>query len=118
MPWIAVDLDGTLAEYNGFRGPSVIGAPIGPMVERVRAWRRAKQVVVVFSSRVSHPKDGEECRVAIEAWCLEHIGEVLPVSAIKDYRITEFWDDRAVLVEPNTGRVIAASPLASWPAAE
>lgn len=32
--WIGVDLDGTLAEYDGWKGPDEIGAPVEPMVER------------------------------------------------------------------------------------
>jgi len=38
-PWIGVDLDGTLAHYDGWKGPTHIGAPIHKMVQRVRAGR-------------------------------------------------------------------------------
>lgn len=109
MPWIAVDLDGTLAEYSGFKGPQVIGAPVPAMIERVKRWITEGKEVVIFTSRVSHPKDGEECRQAVEDWSQVHIGVRLPVTCIKDYRINEFWDDRAAIVEPNTGRIIAIS---------
>lgn len=34
--WIGVDLDGTLAEYNGQL--SGIGDPINPMMNRVKRW--------------------------------------------------------------------------------
>ena len=111
--WIAVDLDGTLAEYDGFKGPTVIGAPIPAMLERVQRWHQEGRTVLIFSSRVSHPDDGEQCREAIERWCAEHLGWTPAVTATKDYRIGEFWDDRAVLVEANTGRVLAAAPTAS-----
>jgi len=36
--WIGVDLDGTLAHYEGFKGAQHIGEPISPMVERVKRW--------------------------------------------------------------------------------
>ena len=36
--WIGVDLDGTLAHYEGWQGETHIGAPISAMVERVKRW--------------------------------------------------------------------------------
>jgi hypothetical protein len=42
--------------------------------------------------------------VAIDAWCLEHLGRTLEVTAIKDYGMLQLWDDRCVQVIPNTGR--------------
>lgn len=36
--WIGVDLDGTLAEYDEWRGIDHIGTPIEPMAARVRRW--------------------------------------------------------------------------------
>ena len=35
--WIGVDLDGTLAEYHGWKGSEHIGPPIPLMVERVKS---------------------------------------------------------------------------------
>ncbi len=40
----------------------------------------------------------------IQAWCLKHFGRVLPVTCIKDPKMIEQWDDRAVQVVKNTGR--------------
>ena len=37
--WIGVDLDGTLARYEGWAGSHDMGEPIAAMVDRVRAWR-------------------------------------------------------------------------------
>jgi hypothetical protein len=62
--------------------------------------------VKIFTARVS-PRDPEEIaavRRAIDKWCREHVGVVLPVTHEKDYGMVELWDDRAVQVEPNTGR--------------
>ncbi len=53
--------------------------------------------------RVSNPKRLRETLPPIQAWCLEHVGEVLPVTPAKDYDMVELWDDRAVQVIPNTG---------------
>ena len=100
--WIGVDLDGTLAEYGGWQGPHHIGAPVMPMVRRVLDWCNAGKDVRIFTARVAHDDDG--CALAaIEAWCQEHLGRVLPVTNVKDYGMVELWDDRAVQVIQNTG---------------
>lgn len=46
----------------------------------------------------------------IQAWCLEHIGTALRVTASKDFAMIQLWDDRAVAVEMNTGRVLGGNP--------
>jgi hypothetical protein len=105
--WIGVDLDGTLAEYGGWKGAGSIGAPIPAMVERVKAWLASGQEVRIFTARVS---DGEqETRIRIMEWCKEHIGQPLPITNVKDYEMVELWDDRAVQVEFNMGRMVGYS---------
>lgn len=121
--WIGVDLDGTLAHYDQWRGIEHIGAPIAPMVERVKRWIAEGRAVKIFTARV----DGGEVAVAagdqngvahrdipavrrhIEAWCLQHLGAVLPVTNVKDYGMIELWDDRAVQVIANTGEPVGHS---------
>lgn len=102
--WIGVDLDGTLAHYDKWVGVHHIGEPVPAMLARVRQWRDAGIRVKIFTARVSDGKP--ETRRYIEEWCLVHLGEVLEVTNIKDYAMLELWDDRAVSVEKNTGRVI------------
>lgn len=109
--WIGVDLDGTLAQYNGWVGETHIGEPIVPMVERVKKWLESGREVRIFTARVAQGAlnidgtrhDVTHVRKAIEEWCLKHIGVVLPVTNVKDYAMIELWDDRAVQVIPNTG---------------
>lgn len=101
--WIGVDLDGTLAEYHGWTGYAQdIGPPIEPMVERVKQWLAEGHTVKIMTARVYKDPDGlvEE---AIKEWCLEHIGQVLEVTCVKDYSMIELWDDRAVRIKPNEG---------------
>lgn len=106
--WIGVDLDGTLAEYDHWRGEAHIGTPVPRMVARVKRWRRAGREVRIFTARVcadgGDARDVATVRRYIEAWSLKHLGEVLPVTNVKDYGMIELWDDRAVSVEKNTGR--------------
>jgi hypothetical protein len=105
---IACDLDGTAAEYDGWKG-GAIGAPIPGTVERVKRARAEGQRVWIFTARVSEadqsPEDVARARADVEAWCLEHIGEVLPVTATKLMSFSEFWDDKAIRVAKNGGEL-------------
>lgn len=101
--WCGFDLDGTLAEYNGWQGIEHIGAPVQAMLERVKEKLARGEDVRIFTARVAGP-DGEKARRYIDAWCLEHLGRTLPVTNVKDQQMSELWDDRAVQVEANTGK--------------
>ena len=108
---IAVDLDGTLAWYDGFKGSTLIGPPVPLMVDRVKAWLNEGFRVTIFTSRLFDKTDKErsEIKDAIIRWCLEHIGCVLPVTCEKDKTVSEFWDDRAFRVQKNTGVCVEAA---------
>ena len=113
--WVGVDLDGTLAFYDHWRGPEHIGAPIAAMVRRVKAWRAKGIEVRIFTARVGGSiADAAAARPHIQAWSQQHLGEVLPVTATKDYGMYELWDDRAVQVECNTGRRMDNAPDEHW----
>lgn len=107
--WIAVDLDGTLAVYDKWRGVDHIGEPIPAMVARVRRWLDEGRDVRIFTARVFGDQ-GAAARPAIEVWCQKHLGRVLPITNEKDYGMVELWDDRCVQVEPNTGRRMDGAP--------
>jgi hypothetical protein len=98
--WIGVDLDGTLAAYNGWKGVDHIGAPITTMVRRVQKWLADGKRVKIFTARVHNTPEAAD---AIRVWCRQHIGQVIEVTNVKDYAMIELWDDRAVQVIPNTG---------------
>lgn len=96
---VAVDLDGTLASQDETGGPGDIGAPVHDVLARVNDELAAGNEVTIFTSRVDPDDEGaDEARAAIESWCMEHLGTVLPVTAVKGRRFTEFWDDKAVPV--------------------
>lgn len=106
--WIGVDLDGTLAEYDGWKGADHIGAPVDRMVRRVRSWLEEGRDVRIFTARAyvgeaDDPGPSEHVKEVIRAWCVEHVGVELPITFQKDYGMVELWDDRAVQVIPNTG---------------
>ena len=98
--FIAVDLDGTLARYDKWVGWGHIGEPIPAMVERVKEWLREGHAVIIFTSRATDAQNVP----TITDWCEQHIGVALPVTSIKHRYFSEFWDDRAISVEKNTGR--------------
>lgn len=101
--WIGVDLDGTLAYYDGWAGPENIGAPIPKMAERVQKWLTEGREVRIFTARAGVP----EQIAPVEAWCLKHFGVKLAVTDRKDFGMVELWDDRCVQVQPNTGETVA-----------
>jgi hypothetical protein len=102
--WIGVDLDGTLAYYDGWKGETHIGDPIPLMVARVKNWLVENKDVRVFTAR-AHVEDfnNSEGRKAIENWCLENIGCILPITNVKDFAMVQLWDDRAIQIKENTG---------------
>ena len=106
--WIGVDLDGTLAHYDHWRGIEHIGEPIEEMKERVINWVLSGQLVRIFTARATRP----ECIPVIEEWMLEHLGFVLPVTNVKDFGMVELWDDKAVRVIANTGIRCCRAPKA------
>ena len=102
---IYVDLDGTLAVQEEPYDPLRVGPPIRPMCDRVRRWLEEGHEVVIFTARASRPMHSLSA-LAIKLFCHEQFGRVLPITAIKSYEAMEFWDDRSVQVEKNTGRII------------
>jgi hypothetical protein len=107
--WIGVDLDKTLAEYTGWKGVNHIGEPIPAMLERVKAWLEQGEDVRIFTARVC--EHSPKVVAAIENWCKQHIGRVIPITNCKDYDMRELWDDRAVAVEANTGRILGGNGI-------
>ncbi len=102
----AVDFDGTLALFQGWRGQLVLGAPIPAMVERVKRWLAAGDEVFIYTARVN--EDPALCDAgnpatiaAIEDWCVQHIGQKLLVHQKKMFE--RLYDDMAVQVVQNTG---------------
>jgi hypothetical protein len=79
------------------------------MVKRVRDWLDEGREVRIVTARVgpgvSLPDKGEQ-RKLIQDWCVKNLGKKLPVTASKDFEMIVLYDDRAVQVETNTGRII------------
>lgn len=102
--WIGVDLDGTLAHYDGWKGGSHIGAPIPAMLSRVRAWLAEGRTVKIFTARVAVPEpDRSKVIRVVHEWCEANGLPRLDITNVKDIAMVELWDDRAIRVISNTG---------------
>jgi hypothetical protein len=125
--WIGVDYDGTLAHYTGWEGAGVEKPPVPAMIERVKEWLSLGVNVRVFTARVYPlnrcvwPDDKRELHgtwldnsredecwesiATIRAFCSVHLGVVLPITNVKDFKMVKLYDDRCVQVETNTGEL-------------
>jgi len=107
--WVGFDLDGTLAEYDGWKGVEHIGKPVERMVlvARLLHWLGIK--IKIVTARVA-PRDdgegGEKARKYIEEWCRDNLGFTPEITYEKDAAMAALFDDRAVAVEQNTGKVL------------
>jgi len=106
--WIGVDLDGTLAHYDGWRGIDHVGDPVPAMLQRVKEWIAGGIEVKIFTARVYAPDP--EVVEHIHLWCEKHGLPRLEVTCVKDFGMIHLYDDRATGVEINTGKLLSPSP--------
>ncbi len=98
--WVGVDFDGTLATYDHYRGDDHVGDPVEPMVRLVRKLLHEGTEVRLFTARKPHP--------ILRKWMKEHLGQVLPITNVKDPGMIALYDDRAINVKRNTGKLSGA----------
>lgn len=91
--WIGVDLDGTLAVYDGWKGIEHIGPPIARTVQYVRYLLYNGIEVRIFTARV---QEGPRAVFHIKKWCREYLGQTLDVTDRKDMNMVCMIDDRAL----------------------
>lgn len=119
--WYGVDLDGVLVEWDPKYLPG-LGPPIPLGLAIVRQLLAEGKEVRIFTARVE-PSPGEPAwweeakrlgyhtvngwvdaqHQRILAFCLEHFGQKLRVTASKDWKMITCYDDRCVQMIPNTG---------------
>src|SRR5271166_2065278 len=106
--WCGFDLDATLAFYETW-GDGSIGAPIPPMIRRMKHYLRAGRKVAVVTARV-HPSEPDATGqyLMIRAFLKQALGsialaEAVDIRADKDRHMISLFDDRAEQVIPNTG---------------
>jgi hypothetical protein len=111
---LAVDIDMTLAQYEegdiDKYGAGFIGAPIPEMVEKVKQELAKGTEVWIWTARVNSGDNSVErgvsvvkSYIAIANFCTKVFGQILPITHEKMSEFTDFWDDKARQVIPNTG---------------
>lgn len=91
---LAVDLDGTLAHPCEPFDCSKVGEPYPEMLQRVKDEITAGRKVSIFTARAA--RDDDKMIKPIRAWLKEHgLPEDMEITAVKDPKFAEFWDDRA-----------------------
>jgi hypothetical protein len=99
MSWIGFDGDGTLWKHG--TGEDIPGDPIPAMVEILRQEAKAYEVRIL-TARAGIP---EQIPI-IEDWCIKHLGMKLKVTDRKDFGMLRLYDDRAIQVVTNTGKLV------------
>ena len=113
---IYVDLDGTLAEYDTFKGHRHIGKPIEKMVHFVETAVEGGWTIKIFTARANSP----EAIPYIRKWLIEVFGHILgndfEITNIKGYDGALFVDDRAIRIDKNTGEAccVDSSVVMHW----
>jgi hydroxymethylpyrimidine pyrophosphatase-like HAD family hydrolase len=94
QPTIAVDFDGVLAEYDGWKGPSVLGPPRSDVLEVLRILREEGWKIVVYTTRAEED---------ISGYLRQHQIPYDEINKKSAYRnsgskpvATVYWDDRAL----------------------
>ncbi len=109
--WVGVDLDGTLAHYDGFQSVEHVGEPIQPVLQLVKDMLARGVDVRIFTARAY---DGQDAISYVEAWCQKHLGQILPVTCTKDFAMVALIDDRAIPMATNAGRIPTAMEIALY----
>lgn len=99
---IAIDLDGTLAHYDGWKGLEHIGDPIPKMLSFVKELLAIGEEVVIFTARADDPM----AVVFIEMWLDKHYLPRLDITNIKRKSFEKIYDDRAIQVIKNKGVMV------------
>ncbi len=102
-PWVGVDLDGTLAIWDNRSSLDRIGPPIPAMLSYVQRMVDNGVRVKIFTARAGDPDQIPK----IEKWLTKNGLPGLEITNVKDYYMEHLYDDRAVQVEQNTGRIIS-----------
>lgn len=119
--WIGFDLDGTIANYDGFEGAGVIGAPIPDMLRVLRRLIMQEIECRIFTARIypvmfilpqqdltpfAEHEEVVEAATAIRKWLEFNNLPPMTITCCKDYGMWKLYDDRAVQVEKNTGKIL------------
>jgi adenylylsulfate kinase len=99
---IAVDFDGVIADYDGYKGPGVLGAPRPDVIQALRALRAEGWKIVINSTRGA---------AEIAAYLKQHAIPHDEINRNSDYATQGskpvadvYWDDRALRYSGDAAR--------------
>jgi hypothetical protein len=102
----AFDLDGTLAIDDEPKNHNYIGPAIPSMIERVHKMLDDGENVEIFTARV-YPGKHSTPEFTIRQWLyFNGLPPSLNITCLKHRKIAYIWDDRAIQVIPNTGKIL------------
>jgi len=101
--WIGIDLDGTLAYYDGiWRGIEHIGKPIKPMIDFVKDLVSQGKKIKIFTARAKN----KDTIPYIHKWLKENNLPKFEVTNEKDFGMIMLYDDRCMQVITNSGEIV------------
>ncbi|MFH2110403.1 MAG: capsular biosynthesis protein [Candidatus Bathyarchaeota archaeon] len=105
---ICFDLDGVLAEYDGWRGPSHIGKPIPEGVDLAKRLRELGFQIIIFTCRLNGQWPGvdyQKIKRQVEEWLDAHGVPYDRVATQVDGKpfADAYVDDRAIHFPANRG---------------
>jgi hypothetical protein len=100
--WIGIDLDGTLAHYDIWRGIEHIGEPIKPMIKFVKDLVSQGKKIKIFTARTTN----KDTIPYIHKWLKANDLPEFEVTNKKDFGMIMLYDDRCVQVVTNSGEII------------
>lgn len=103
--WIGMDLDGTLARADTLSGTSKIGPPVPEMVALLKKLMREGYQVKIFTARAC---DTQQIGMILK-WLRNNGLPDLEITNMKDFEMICLYDDRAVQVITNTGKIVEPS---------
>ena len=110
MEWIGVDLDGTLAYYDEWKGYDHIGEPIPEMMKKIKNLIRKGYTIKIFTARA-----GDEKTIpVIKKWLKKNGLPDLEITNKKDYHMISLIDDRCIQVIQNTGKLVGSTSNIEW----
>lgn len=107
--WIGFDLDGTLVKAIDPYQDGMIGEPITEMVERVKQYLDKGITCKIFTARVATDEGRNANLPVINIFSTANFGKELEVTNEKDPGMVRLYDDRAIQVAKNTGKLVGGA---------
>jgi hypothetical protein len=97
MSSIALDFDGVLSEYTGWKGHSApLDPPVEGAIQAIRDYQDGELEVVIYTSRADSPKSIDRIKQWLWAHGLEHKRvDQIKITNLKPLAVV-YLDDRAI----------------------